>query len=66
VLGQRRTLPDNTACIDRQQASDGFQESGLARTIRPDQTEDFTTPDIKRNISERPLFAIPLGYAGNV
>jgi hypothetical protein len=53
-------------CIDRQQSRDGFQEGGLARTIRPDQTQDFTTPDIKRYISERPLLAIPFGYAGNL
>jgi hypothetical protein len=66
VLGQQRTLPKNMTCIDRQQSRDGFQEGGLARTIRPDQTQDFTAPDTERNISERPLLAIPLGYAGNV
>ena len=66
VLGQQRMLPENTTCIDRHQSRDGFREGGLARAIRANQTQDFTTPDIKRNISECPLLAIPLGYAGNV
>jgi hypothetical protein len=66
VLGQRRTLPEDTTCIDRQQSRDALQEGRLARAIRADQTKNFTAPDIKRNISERPLIAVPLGYADNL
>ena len=61
-----KIMPEDITCIDRQQSRDGLQESGLARAIRADQTKNFTAPDIKRNISECPLLAVPLGYAGNL
>jgi hypothetical protein len=66
VLGQRRVLPENATCIGRQQSRDGLQEGGLARTIGADEAQDFTAPDIKRNISERALLAVPLSYAGDL
>src|SRR5262249_25373380 len=66
VLRQRRTLPEDTTCIDWQQSCDCLQEGSLARTIRANQTKNFTAPDIERNINQRSLLAIPLGYAGNL
>jgi hypothetical protein len=47
VWGQRRTLPEDTTCIDGQQSRNGLQEGGLARAIRADQTKNFTAPNIK-------------------
>jgi hypothetical protein len=66
VLGQQRTLPENITRIDMQQSRDSFQKGSFARAIRTDQTQDFTALDIKRNVSECPLLAVPLGYAGNL
>src|SRR5262249_52856152 len=47
VLGQRRTVPEDTACVDRQQSRDGLQEGRLTRAIRADQAKNFTAPDTK-------------------